>query len=165
MKNDTPFAHLIKKYFGFLETEYGFEYIEGKQIFESGSARVEIDQADYTTPSIKIWFKSEPKFTTLDLNWLLADKIKNDITDKNLLEDNLAYYGNLLRVNFIEMSSNRDNLLLAGLKRLFISECKLHKIHKENLQREIDGTKSSDLRKLYYFIKSKDRFWEPAKDL
>jgi hypothetical protein len=72
---EQEFKNLTIKHFGFLVNEFEFAYDEAKNQFDTRAIRISIEKHDRTVPSIIIWFKSEPKFTRILLDWLLEEYI------------------------------------------------------------------------------------------
>lgn len=155
---------LINKYFSFLE-KYGFKYISPNK-FEDSRIRIliQFDKMTSISPTITLWIKSEPKFTSIDVTWLLNDYIDYERLRKSKsFESNVSYYANLLHENITRIinQNDMDKLLLKGLKRLFYNIIKFNNLSKYNLLNNLSG----DARKYFYYIKSKDRKWDPTKDI
>jgi len=165
MESEYIFSTLVQKYFGFLVTEYEFVYIAKDNTYKNSILGVRIEHIDYVTPAIIIRFLSEPKFTSMDISWILKEEIDHELIDKNLLEDNLVYFSTLLRTHIVELMHSPDKALLKGLKRLFINTCNFNGITKKNFATNLNTSADQDLRKYYYYIKKKDRLWDPEKDL
>lgn len=166
MFDQNQFNLLTQKYFGFLSAHHGFVYLPEENSFESPHIKINIWQVDYGTIAIVVWFKSEPEFTRTDLSWLLEDVIDYKSTDKNSLEDNFEYYSKLLEKYLTELMDNPERFLLNGLKRVFLSACETKNINMKNLPVSLyDEAFSSNLRNFYEYIKNKDEFWDPSKEI
>ncbi len=166
MFDQNQFNFLTQKYFGFLSAHHGFVYLPEENSFESPDIRIDIWHANYADIAKIIWFKSEPEFTRTDLEWLLKDAINYKSIDKNSLEDNFEYYSKLLEQHLTELKDNPERFILNGLKRAFISACKTKKINMKNLPVSLyDDAFSSNLRNFYDYIKKKDEFWDPSKEI
>lgn len=152
MASEYDFSTLVQKYFDFLATEYKFVYIAKDNMYKNSVLSVHIEHIDYVTPGIIIRFLSEPKFTSMDINWILKEEIDYELINKNLLEDNFAYFSTLLRTHIAELMRDPEKALLKGLKRLFINTCKLNGITKKNLATNLNTSADQDLRKYYYYI-------------
>ena len=94
---ELEFKNLTIKHFGFLVNEFGFVYDETKNQFDTRTIRISVEKYDRIVPSIIVWFKSEPKFTGILLDWLLEEFIDNKETNKLLIEGHLQYYANILK--------------------------------------------------------------------
>lgn len=165
MIDENKFNLLTQKYFGFLCSRHGFVYLPEENSFESPDIKIDIWHEKYSAIVKTIWFKSEPEFTKTDLSWLLNDVIDYKSTDKNSLEDNFEYYSKLLEQYLPELKDNPERLLLNGLKRLFIRICESKKINMKNLPESLYDAFSSNLREYYDYIKKKDEFWDPSKEI
>ena len=156
---EIEFKNLTIKHFGFLVNEFEFAYDEAKNQFDTHAIRISIEKYDRIVPSI-IWFKSEPKFTRILLDWLLEEFVDYKETDKLLMEGHLQYYANVLKKHLVSLSRNSETMLLAGMKKQFINHLKLHNLTKSNFMAELGS-----FSKNYYYIKKKDGRWNPAKEL
>ena len=154
-------VELTKKHFGFLVREYGFRYDEKINAFDNGYVRYRIEKPDHINPSIEVWLKSEPKYTRVDVSWLIDEYINYSEIDTYLFEDRLAYYASLFRNHSRELFSDLDKLLLKGIKKLVISTLKSNRhITKDNYQYNL-----SSASQLYHYVKKKDMKWDPRKYL
>lgn len=157
---ELEFKNLTIKHFGFLVNEFGFVYDETKNQFDTHAIRISIEKYDRIVPSIIVWFKSEPKFTRILVDWLLEDFIDNKETNKLLLEGHLQYYASILKKHLVSLSRNSETMLLKAMKKQFIDYLKVSNLTKYNFMAEL-GIFSQN----YYYIKKKDMRWNPAKEL
>lgn len=165
MFNQNQFNLLTQKYFGFLSTHHGFVYLPEENSFESPHIKIDIWHINYAEIAKIVWFKSEPEFTIMDLEWLLSDVINYKSIDKNSLEDNFKFYSKLLEQYLAELKYDHERLLLKGLKRRFMNICKSEKINMKNLPVSLYDAFSSNLRENYNYIKEKDKFWDPSNEI
>ena len=121
MDDDEDVVKLSKKYFWFLVTEYGFNYDEKLNAFDNGYVRYRIERIDRDIQSIEVWLKSEPKYTRIDVSWLIDKYIDRSETDRYLFEDMLSYYAGVFQKYSQELLYDLDELLLDGLKKLIVS--------------------------------------------
>ena len=161
MNEEQEFKDLTVKYFGFLEKEFGFVYDETRNQFDTGSIRILIEEYDKRFPAISVWLKSEPKFTSISLDWLLEEYIDYKEMDKLLLEGCFQYYANIVRKHSDRIFNGSDSLFLMGVKRMLISWLKSENLTKSNYLTRLTGENS----KYYYYIKQKDGNWDPGKEL
>jgi hypothetical protein len=162
MNTTVDINEITKRHLSFLSSEYGFKYDEKTNSFDNGVVRFRIEQLDSLEPSIEVWFKSEPKFTRIDLSWIIDEYVDYKTIDKYLFEDRLAYYAKLMREHAQELFSEPEFVTLNGLKKRFISELKTNKtITEHNYFKLIPP----DLVKYFHYIKKKDRMWNPGKEL
>ena len=155
-------SELSQKHMGFLVNEYGFQYDQKNNAFDNGYVRFRIEQLDRLEPSIEVWLKSEPKFTRIDLSWVIEEYVDRKAIDKFLFEDRLAYYANVMREHAQELFYNLDKLFLIGLKKLFISTLKMNpSINKTNYSNNIPP----DTANYFHYIKKKDPKWNPGREL
>ena len=157
---ELEFKNLTIKHFGFLVNEFGFVYDETKNQFDTRTIRISIEKYDRIVPSIIVWFKSEPKFTGILLDWLLEEFIDNKETNKLLMEGHLQYYANTLKKHLVSLSRNSETMLLTAMKKQFINYLKFSNLTKYNFMAELGS-----FSKNYYYIKKKDMRWNPAKEL
>ena len=153
---------LSQKYFGFLVEEHNFRYDKQLNAFDNGYVRFRIEQWDSLSPSIEVWLKSEPKFTRIDLSWLLEDPIHHKAMDKLLFEDRLAYYAQLMRRRADLLFHNIEGLLIEGLKDRFVSEIE-PQVATKNL--DLASKLPPGLEKYFHYLKQKDPKWDPSKSL
>ena len=106
------FNNLTQTYLWFLVTEHGFLYNEKQNSFDNGSIKIFVEHHDRRIPSILVWKKSEPKFTSILINWLLMDYIDDNVTDKYLLEDTFKYYAQILHKQASNLFPELDVFLL-----------------------------------------------------
>jgi|SRR5688572_16940126 len=162
MNESIDIIELTKKYLGFLVTEYGFRHDESTNTLDNGYVRFRVEQLDRLEPSIEVWLKSEPKYTRIEISWIIDKYIDYKAIDKFLFEDRLAYYSKIMRKNAQELFYDLDSLLLYGLKKRFINNLKMNElITKDNFIRNIPP----DIVKYFHYIKKKDRKWDLGKEL
>lgn len=162
MNNSIDIVEVTKKHLGFLVTEYGFRHDEKANTLDNGYVRFRVEQLDILEPSIEVWLKSEPKFTRIDIGWMIEEYVDRKATDKFLFEEMLAYYSKIMREHAQELFYDLDSLLLHGLKKLFINNLKMNKlITKDNFFRNIPP----DIANYFYYIKKKDPKWNPGSEL
>jgi len=157
---ELEFKNLTIKHFGFLVNEFGFVYDETKNQFDTRTIRISVEKYDRIVPSIIVWFKSEPKFTGILLDWLLEEFIDNKETNKLLIEGHLQYYANILKKHLVSLSRNSETMLLTAMKKQIINYLKFSNLTKYNFMAELGS-----FSKNYYYIKKKDMRWNPAKEL
>ncbi|MBV6402465.1 MAG: hypothetical protein CNIPEHKO_02777 [Anaerolineales bacterium] len=161
MGNDASLRALTQKYFGFLVTEYAFKHDDRINAFDNGYVRYKIEQLDIVNPSIEVWLKSEPKYTRIDVSWLIDKYIDYSAINKSLFEDQLSYYASLFHAHSHELFYDLNDLLLEGIKKLVIRNIKVGKmVTKTNYQYHL-----ASVSQLYYYIKRKDPKWDIAKYL
>ena len=157
---EQKFKNLTIKNFGFLVNEFGFVYDESRNQFDTHAIRICIEEYDRRVPSVIVWFKSEPKFTRILLDWLLEEFIDDKELGNFLMEGCFQYYANVLKDHLESLSKNSETLLLIGMKKQFINHLKISNLTKYNFTAEL-GSFSRN----YYYIKKKDVQWNPAKEL
>jgi hypothetical protein len=155
-------SKLTQRHLGFLVTKYDFRYDEKTNAFDNGYVRFRIEQWDTLEPSIEVWLKSEPKYTRIDLSWIIDEYIDHKAIDKFLFEDRLAYYAKIMREHAQQLFYDVETLLLHGIKKRLISALKVTPpITKNNYPTYIP----SDLSKYFHYIKTKDPKWNPGSEL
>ena len=162
MNESRDIIELTKKHLGFLVTEHGFKHDENTNTLDNGYVRFRVEKIDRLEPSIEVWLKSEPKYTRIDISWIIDEHIDHEAIDKFLFEDRLAYYSKIMRKHAQQLFYDLDSLLLYGLKKLFINTLKMNGlITKDNFISNIPP----EIIKYFHYIKKKDRKWEPGKEL
>jgi hypothetical protein len=162
VEDDLEIVELTKKHFGWLASEHGFKYDEKMNAFDNGYVRYRIERMDQIQPSIEVWLKSEPKYTRMDIDFLIDEYLNYSDMDKYLFEARLEHYSKLFRKHAHELFHDLDKLFLHGVKRLFINIISVDKsLTRDNyLNNLLPGST-----KLYNYIKKKDRKWNPGREL
>jgi hypothetical protein len=155
-------SELIDKYFNFL-IEFGFKRV-AKDRFENEKIRLvfEFESTKSVAPTITVWVKSEPKFTSIGLGWLLEEHINYDrLWKSKSFEANVAYYASVLHNNIGLLINGTNDLLIRGLKRLFVNILKSNRLTKQSFMNNMPA----EARQYYYYIKRRDPKWDPGKEL
>jgi hypothetical protein len=158
MSNDTD--ALNRQYFGFLETEYGFEYHKG--IFSSDDVEVQIVATGYTAGvlssiEIYVWCKKEPPCTRISFHWILMYYIDAHLYLDDSLLKNYQRLSSAFQEHASKILFHPSEWLLPAMK-----------IHFENMLRGIYRGKLQSLlltpsiSEMYEYIKSKDPTWNPS---
>jgi len=161
MNETREFKDLTVKHLGFLVDEFGLVYDESRNQFDHPSIRISVEEYDSRLPTISVWFKSEPKFTSLGLDRLLEEFIDYEAMDKLLIEGCFDYFASVLRKHLAELMKRSESFLLKAMKKILIDELKSQNFTKSNY---LAGLTEWN-RKEYYYIKKKDRGWHPGKAL
>lgn len=143
--------------------DFGFERITTNR-FENDVVRLVMDfePRDSVAPDISVWFKSEPKYTTIDFSWFVNDEIDYDrLWKSKSYEANVAFYAKLLQSHINQLVGYDISFLLKGMKNVFVNMIKSEGLTKDNYLLNM----SSEPRKFYSYIKKKKPKWNPARDL
>lgn len=155
-------SKITQRHLGFLVNEYGFQYDEKTNAFDNGYVRFHVEQWDKLEPSIEVWLKSEPKYTRIDLSWIIDDFIDHQAIDKFLFEDRLTYNAKIMKEHAQQLFYDLEMPLLKGIKKRFISALKMTpSITKNNYPTNIP----SDMLKYLHYIQTKDPKWNPGNEL
>jgi len=167
MPREQNFTELIKKYFLFLVDRYSFLFNEKQNMYSNKKIDIAISEFERTSIRIELWLRSEPNFTQIDIDWLLREQIDYNIINKNLLEENIKYYSELLHKNAYILTDEAmfRRILLLGLKKMFINIA-IGRIPAERLSiaQYLNNLPSMD-KQYYDYIKEKDPNWSPTEEL
>jgi hypothetical protein len=150
---------LTQRHFDFLVTENGFVFDEDSGAYLSEDIDIYIS-ADLLEPIVAIRVKSEPDYTRMNLKWyifyIMQDDVLQSIRLKNTLEENFAYFAQILKQNIYTIINGKAELLLHVLK-LFVERSAAY------LRWPLDQLTSEfeSYRLLYDYMKQKDPDWKP----
>jgi hypothetical protein len=154
---------LNEQYFGFLESDYGFE--RNKDGFSSQEVEILISESGYTAGvlssiEIYIWFKDEPKCTQISFDWIamyfLNARLYREESSTSLPR-NYQKYSALFKEYAPRILYHREEWLVPSMKLHF--ESMLQSIFRGKLQSMLlDPTISG----MYNYIKDKDPSWNPV---
>jgi hypothetical protein len=155
---------LNRKYFGFLEKDYGFKY--SKSIFYNQDAEFSIFVYGDHLPilslvGISIWFKVEPKCTRISFQWVakyFGFRLSLDFEQMpNSLAKNYSKLSSALQECMPKILSSREEWLLPSMTSYFDWE------EKNTFHNNIILMLSKpDVLEMYDYIKSKDLSWNPS---
>jgi len=154
---------LNKKYFGFLEEEYGFKYNEG--IYSTQDIEIRILVTGFTagilsSVEIYVWFREEPECTRISFEWIAMYYLDTHLHLEESFDSLLKNYQKLsstFREHASKVLYHREEWLLPSMTIHF--GWMLKKIFRGNLQSMLTGP---SILEMYNYIKSKDPNWNPS---
>ena len=159
---------LNRKYFGFLEDEYGFSYTGGPYgngTYSAQGTEISLQAWGSTAPvlsvlDVDIWFRQEPVCTRTDIQWIaMCWGISFDWRESPSYSSLLKHYQKqsaFFREHAMDILLHHEDWLLPVMK--FHFEYALESAYKGNLQALLTTPNSADI---YRYLKSKDPNWEP----
>jgi len=166
MKVDTD--ALNKKYFGFLEDEYGFGYVGGPYgngTFSSQGIEILLQAWGSTAPilsvlDVDIWFRQEPEYTRARIEWIAGCwSVSFRWMESHSYSSLIKHYqkqSSFFREHATEILYHHEEWLPPALEFNFKRVLDFN--YKGNLQALLSTPRSADL---YRYLKSKDPDWEP----
>ena len=159
---------LNRKYFGFLEDEYGFRYSGGPYCsgtFSSQDIEISLQTWGSTAPvlsvlDVAIWFRQEPECTRARIEWIagcwgISFHWRESPSYSSLLK-HYQKQSSFFQEYATEILYHHEEWLLPVMK--FHFERALDFSYRGNLQALLTTPSSSDL---YCYLKSRDPNWEP----
>jgi hypothetical protein len=156
-------ASLNEQYFGFLESDYGFE--RDKNVLSTQDIQILIQESGYaagilSSIEVYVWFRDEPKCTRISFDWIAICFLKARLyreESSTSLPRNYQKSSSLFKEYAPRILYHSEEWLVSSMKLHF--ESMLQSIFRGILQSMLFDRSISEM---YAYIKGKDPNWNPV---